>query len=84
MNRLRSQVAAQKDLDVSKARDLTLDYLDKSLAQTQQERYLAEANRGHGGGTSTLEATSSTAQLDPSMQATDNLLDSKPPALRRK
>ena len=37
MNRLRSQVvAAQKDA----AKGMTIDYLDKSLAQTQQERFL--------------------------------------------
>jgi len=36
MNRLRAQVAAQKDF----AKDSTLNYLDKSLAQTQQERFL--------------------------------------------
>lgn len=36
MNRLRSQVAAQKDI----AKDQTIGYLDKSLAQTQQERFL--------------------------------------------
>ena len=38
MNRLRSQVAAQKD----KAKDITIEYLDKSLAQTQQERFMQQ------------------------------------------
>ena len=37
MQRLRSQVAnAQKDV----AKDMTIEYLDRSLAQTQQERFL--------------------------------------------
>ncbi len=36
MNKLHSQIAAQKDF----AKGMTIDYLDKSLAQTQQERFL--------------------------------------------
>jgi hypothetical protein len=38
LNRLRNQVNAEKN----KGRDLTIDYLDKSLAKTQHEKYLQQ------------------------------------------
>jgi hypothetical protein len=41
MNRLRSQVASQKD----RAKDMTIEYLDRSLAQTQQERMLQQKSQ---------------------------------------
>lgn len=71
MNRLRSQVAAQKDLDADKAREKTMEFLDKSLAQTQQEKYLRQASGESAGD---FPTPSSTAQLNASMQATDDLL----------
>ena len=63
MNRLRSQVAAQKE----KAKDMTIDYLDRSVAQTQQERFLRKQSE--------LKAmvTSTTENLD-SLKATDDLM----------
>jgi len=63
MNRLRSQVAAQKE----KARDMTIDYLDRSVAQTQQERFLRKQSE--------LKAmvTTTTENLD-SLKATDDLM----------
>ena len=77
MNRLRSQVAAQKDLNADKARERTMEFLDKSLAQTQQEQFMRQTAAGAG------ELTpSATAQLDPTMQTTDDLLAGK--AARKK
>lgn len=63
MQRLRSEVAnAQK----AAAKDMTIEYLDKSLAQTQQERFLqrSQSEKAH------LHDLNST---NAGMRATDNL-----------
>jgi hypothetical protein len=61
MQRLRSQVAnAQKDA----AKDMTIEYLDKSLAQTQQERFLQRSQSDRND----LQGLNNTA-----MKGTDNL-----------
>ena len=50
-----------------------MEFLDKSLAQTQQEQYMRQTADAAGG-----ELTpSATAQLDPTMQVTDDLLAGK-------
>jgi hypothetical protein len=59
MQRLRSEVAAaQKNV----AKDMTIEYLDKSLAQTQQERFLQRS-----------QSDKQTLQDLNAMKGTDNL-----------
>ena len=67
MNRLRAQVAAQKDF----AKDTTLNYLDKSLAQTQQERFLQRS-----------QDTRDLQGLNAGMRGTDSLANGDNRAVR--
>ncbi len=73
MNRLRQQVASQKQ----KGRDQTIGYLDKSLADTQQERFFkrqqeeAAASAAAGDLDATMAATAEINRLNRQLAATN-------------